>query len=349
MDLQSVASLHVHNPGSSVSEFYELNCPYMIMYQSCNPDQKTCTFLTAVPGNLGRITLNDAQMDSMKKRSLHQHDFFEVMFVLSGEIRHRIEKKVYRYQTGQCCVLNRNIRHLEELSTEYEVVFLMLTEEFLAQLLEHDVQYSDSGVCNSYFGAVYHLIEQNRKKRYYPVKEYMDFSPCHSFLSEEQLLNEFFPLFNQLIEETVAQKPGCMFIVEGLISRFFSLLETPSLYQKTQVRLSSTREELLLNKIGHIFEACHGRISREELAFLMNYNSDYLNRIVKRQTGMSLMTYGQMFCLREAERLLLESSKSISEIVSALGFSNRSYFYRVFEARYGMTPKEYRRMHQIYL
>lgn len=105
---------------------------------------------------------------------------------------------------------------------------------------------------------------------------------------------------------------------------------------------------MLLNKIGHIFEACHGNIGREELAILMEYNSDYLNRVVKRQTGMSLMAYGQIFCLREAERLLLETSKSIAEIVSGLGFSNRSYFYRIFEKKYGMTPKEYRRIHNIY-
>lgn len=108
---------------------------------------------------------------------------------------------------------------------------------------------------------------------------------------------------------------------------------------------TGTHEEMLLKKISLIFEICHGQISREELSLLMGYNSDYLNRLVKRQTGMSLMTFGQQFCLLEAERLLRESSITISEISAALGFSNRSYFYHLFKHAFGVKPGEYRRLH----
>lgn len=108
---------------------------------------------------------------------------------------------------------------------------------------------------------------------------------------------------------------------------------------------ADSHEALILEKISLIFDICHGQISREELALLLGYNSDYLNRLVKRQKGISLMTYGQQFCLREAERLLRESSITISEISSILGFSNRSYFYRIFEHAYGVKPGEYRRLH----
>lgn len=66
-----------------------------------------------------------------------------------------------------------------------------------------------------------------------------------------------------------------------------------------------------------------------------------LNQI-KKYTGMSLLEYGQTIFLKEAEQLLTKTERKISEIIKELGFSNRTYFYRIFKERYGITPNEYR-------
>jgi YesN/AraC family two-component response regulator len=34
----------------------------------------------------------------------------------------------------------------------------------------------------------------------------------------------------------------------------------------------------------------------------------------------------------------------IEQIVTAVGYSNKSYFYRIFKQRTGMSPLEYRRL-----
>ncbi len=41
-------------------------------------------------------------------------------------------------------------------------------------------------------------------------------------------------------------------------------------------------------------------------------------------------------------KLLLTTSLNVQEIVYQVGFSNRSHFYKEFDKRYGMTPKDYR-------
>ena len=43
-----------------------------------------------------------------------------------------------------------------------------------------------------------------------------------------------------------------------------------------------------------------------------------------------------------ATRLLLTTSLTIQEIIYQCGFSNRSHFYKEFDRRHGMTPKDYR-------
>lgn len=354
MDLSFLTSPYIHSAGPG---FYQLLAPYMILHRPLPAAQKIPSLVLTVPGFSHRYPLprrqsrSSGQPKPFNQHLFHQHDYFEIMFVLSGEVIRRVEKKIYRCGPGQCHILNCGIRHWDDFSENSEVVFLMLPEEFLRRLLEHDIQHTANGSCHSYFGTVCRLMEHSRQHPYFPAKEYAVYAPSGSAAAVELLdgiLEEICQLFDQMIEETRNQKPGYLFLMEGLTARFFSMLENTGLYHASLVRLTSSKEELLVNKISHIFEACHGNIGREELALLMDYNSDYLNRVVKRQTGLSLMSYAQLFCLKEAERLLLESSKSIAEIVSDLGFSNRSYFYRVFEKKYGMTPKEYRKFHNIY-
>ena len=78
----------------------------------------------------------------------------------------------------------------------------------------------------------------------------------------------------------------------------------------------------------------------------MNYNADYLNRVVKKSTGLTLVEYGQLFRLQEAAALLIESDLSIYNIMSKSVFSNRSYFNKIFLGKFGMLPNEYRKKHK---
>lgn len=335
--------LSVHNMGSFTSEFFEIQTPYMISYLSHTLKQDQNTLIELSPYGHRHVSFSEKEYPFINNRSLHQHDYFEVIFVLSGNVIQHVESKKYCYFPGEGCVLNRNIRHREEFSTDFEAVFLLLTDDFLKSLIEHDIHYSAADTCHSYFEAICHLIQQNHRSKYYEAKECINFTPLHPVESNDPIMIEIYALINQMTEETTQQRPGYIFIMEGLISRFFSILENPSLYRKSHIKLSSKKEEVLLNKIVHILEGRHGRISREELETEMHYNSDYLNRIVKKYTGMTLLEYGLNFCLKEAERLLLNSDKSISKIMNELGFSNRSYFYRIFSKRYGLTPNEYRK------
>ena len=66
-------------------------------------------------------------------------------------------------------------------------------------------------------------------------------------------------------------------------------------------------------------------------------------RIVKKQTGKTILEYGQSIYLDEAKQMLAETDKSISAIIEELGFSNRSHFYRLFKQAYGETPLDYRK------
>ena len=87
--------------------------------------------------------------------------------------------------------------------------------------------------------------------------------------------------------------------------------------------------------------SCGG--SRSELSRLTNYSADYLNRIIKKYSGLSLYDYGMLFCLRKAENYVKNSDLPISEIAVLCGFTNKTHFYRRFEEQYRLSPGAYRK------
>ena len=62
----------------------------------------------------------------------------------------------------------------------------------------------------------------------------------------------------------------------------------------------------------------------------------------KKRYGTTVNSYINDVRLELATVLLLEGVRSISQIAQETGFSDQSYFSKVFSAKYGMPPSEYR-------
>jgi len=65
-------------------------------------------------------------------------------------------------------------------------------------------------------------------------------------------------------------------------------------------------------------------------------------RLFKEHIRSSPIDYLRMHRVKASMELLRRSSRSISEIADAVGFSSSSYFSETFRALKGMTPREYR-------
>ena len=46
--------------------------------------------------------------------------------------------------------------------------------------------------------------------------------------------------------------------------------------------------------------------------------------------------------LNQAAYLLTTTKLPVSDIITAVGYDNTSYFYRVFQKRFQVTPRDYR-------
>jgi AraC-like DNA-binding protein len=89
--------------------------------------------------------------------------------------------------------------------------------------------------------------------------------------------------------------------------------------------------------------------SAEQAAELCALSPAYFSRRFKQQVGMSWSDYVRTHRLHMASRRLLETSQSVASIAYDLGFSTPSHFGELFHRRFGVTPKDYRRIGQAQL
>ena len=96
--------------------------------------------------------------------------------------------------------------------------------------------------------------------------------------------------------------------------------------------------------IGNIkaYIAAHVRedLSVASLSAMSHYNSDYLTRLFRQATGVTLSHFIASCRMDEIRRLMKTSRMSLNDIASCMSFSSRSYFNRFIKRETGMTPQE---------
>lgn len=81
-------------------------------------------------------------------------------------------------------------------------------------------------------------------------------------------------------------------------------------------------------------------LSSEVFEQEFNLNYDYMNRLFKGKTGMTIMAYVNKLKIRESKVLLRTGMYSVQKVAKQLGFANEFYFSRVFKKLEGHSPSE---------
>lgn len=74
----------------------------------------------------------------------------------------------------------------------------------------------------------------------------------------------------------------------------------------------------------------------------LNMSPNYLSDLLKKETGKNAKNHIDDFLINKAKNLLLSSTDSVSEIAFSLGFEYSQHFSKMFKAKSGMSPSQYR-------
>ena len=344
---QSIDSLksnyfEIQNIDSHFNQYYHLTSLYSAVIETYRSDLEKPYFKISYfsPEQSTYSLIDDEKLlDQMAHRPLHQHDFFELMFVLQGEAVVKIENTERVYPSGTGCIVNCNLRHIELLSNDFLVFFLNLSRDYLLSLFGSDNIFHLSPKTGEHAVSAFHFLNENATSIDNVEKEYLDFFPSYNDLGSYQKL---YQLSEEIIKTTLSPQTGSSFYIHYLVCQILGFISDTEHFHLSKVRIDYGNDFLIFTKLTHLLERSDGRLSRHELAGSLSYSGDYLNRITKKYTGMTLFEYGTTFSLRKAEYYLMKTNHSISEIITMLNFTNKSHFYKLFFSKHHVTPKEYR-------
>lgn len=81
-------------------------------------------------------------------------------------------------------------------------------------------------------------------------------------------------------------------------------------------------------------------------AAALRYNPDYLERVFRSRTRMSILDALHQKRIGVARGCLhIEAGKNINEIAFECGYTDPGYFRRMFKRLTGLTPKEFRTLY----
>ena len=95
--------------------------------------------------------------------------------------------------------------------------------------------------------------------------------------------------------------------------------------------------------LGYIRTNYPDKISLDDIAARGRVSRTLCNTLFQKYTGNSPFEELTKVRLRKVAELLIDSSKSMSEIATLTGFSSANYMTELFKRDYGMSPREYRK------
>ena len=275
-----------------------------------------------------RLSIPRSEFGPIQSPILHNHDYFELMFVQQGTLKIQIEDTLYTYQKGDACLFDRNIHHAEVQQENTSIIYCCIARAFLDTWPQGSSIYDQSeNKC------LLHFFQRDGEQEGAPnmFAEFRD----RSCGGSDQVIS----ILRHVQEELIYHEAGSWLVVCGMFCRLLHALTNPEFYGYQCVKL---KNESLVDKARTYIESAPGRVSREDIAAAMHYSSDYLNRVFRQHTGMTLSAYCTYTYMKKAASLLLQTDDTVEEIAEAVGFTNPSQFYRQFRKFFHVTPQAYR-------
>ena len=106
---------------------------------------------------------------------------------------------------------------------------------------------------------------------------------------------------------------------------------------------------LLETEASHINKDNPIRIkTAKEFADQLALHPNYLNALLKKQTGQNISTHIKNRLLEESKALLLQTDWTLNEIGLSIGFAEQANFTLFFKKNLGITPSEFRKNGAVY-
>lgn len=252
----------------------------------------------------------------------HTHNYIEMIYMCRGSTHHVIDGEDVWLREGEVLFLNQKAEQEIYPAAEDDIaVNFIILPEFFDYVLRM-IGEEKNLLCDFVIDC---LRGENEEAGY------MQFKVARVLPVQNLLENLIWSIWNR--------QPNRRGINQATMGLLFLHLMNHMELMDTNAENRSRR--LMIEVYGYVEE--HYRDGElAELAGLLSYDACWLSKEIKKRTGRNYTELVQEKRLNQAAYLLRNTAMSVMEIGMFVGYDNLSYFHRIFQKRYGMSPRKYR-------
>lgn len=250
--------------------------------------------------------------------AVHQHDFYEVYFFISGNVEYSVEGKSYLLKKGDLMLINPLELHQPRIGPDqnpYERIVLWINKNYLSRLCTNNTSLSQC---------------------------FDNTNPQHTNLLRLSKAQQsyFSTKLSELIEENSSKDYGSDLAAEAILTRFLVELNRLTLSIDKKIETDKSSSTLIPDILTYINQHYCEKISLSSIADEFFISKYYLSHAFNDVVGTSVNRYITLKRLINAKQMLSSGIKPTTAAIHC-GFNDYAGFYRAFTAEYGITPKEF--------
>ena len=246
------------------------------------------------------------------------------LLIIYGVVSVNIDSKIIKLVEGTIILLRNgsNIKYsLDEMNSK--ICVINFTKEFFDSNLK--AQMADCPI-------LYDFIRLDTKKIEYLVFDITNYDIVNKYL-------------NFLLYEITRTNEKNEKLVKAALVLFLTNLH--NLHQDSLIiSESSMMENYDVGRWLKYMVDNYSTVSLSSMAKDFNFNPTYFSLRFKTLANDSFSNKLREIKLEKAKWLLITTDLSVQNVSEIIAFKEKSYFFRIFKKRYGMTPLKYRKVNR---
>ena len=255
----------------------------------------------------------------------------QCQYNIFGDVMYGIDlNKEIKYRLASLRFFDEKEHHVNRLCKD----------DVLLLVFDGVLRFSEDGVLYELYPGQYHIQKHNSIQKGPLPSDSPKYLYVHfrAEWTEDSILAKTGTFDYEYLKDDIAQMnrlsySDAPYIIK--VAQFYSLL--------SKLCKSNPDDSIAKQIADFIQKNSRQNISIDMLCKQFNFSKNHIINLFKKSYGMTPNVYLNMFRLKNAEELLITTSKPIESISIQCGYGNYSHFYRQFMRKNKIAPEQFRK------
>lgn len=259
------------------------------------------------------------QDNTFSMRECHYHDVYEIYYLLDGRRNYFIQNRTYPVVKGDIVLINVQDIHktMNSHHAYHERILIYFQKDFISSVTQQD---ENINLLNCFLS---------------------DQKVIHLKVSEQAFVQS---ILLKMVDEDKKKPRGYMTYQKILLAELLLFVNRHmEQYRQEGIVYNSQLHKKMSEIALYLMENYMNNLSLKLVADKFYITPCHLSRAFKKTTGFTFIEYLNSIRIKEAQKLLKETRKSVMQISEMTGFDSQTHFGRVFKGITGLPPLQYRK------